>query len=140
MRIVIDSNVWISAFLWGGQPYHVIEDARSTGWEILTTPAILDEIEAALTRNKFKPVLAKGGWKPETIRQTIADLTTVLPDRHHVQAQMVRDPFDQIIIAAALQHNAVVVITGNADLLVLGEVAGVPILTPRDFLDFSRQQ
>jgi uncharacterized protein len=45
-----------------------------------------------------------------------------------------RDPKDAMIVAAAIVGRATVIITGDQDLLVLEAVAGVKMLTPRDFL------
>ena len=45
-----------------------------------------------------------------------------------------RDPKDDKFLAAALAGQADYIISGDADLLVLGRFQGIPILTPAEFL------
>ncbi len=46
----------------------------------------------------------------------------------------VRDPDDVMIMVAAVEARADYVVTGNGDLLAMGEHDGTPIVTPRAFL------
>jgi predicted nucleic acid-binding protein len=46
-----------------------------------------------------------------------------------------RDPDDDNVLAAANAGRCEAIVTGDKDLLVLGEFAGIPILTPRQFFD-----
>ena len=46
-----------------------------------------------------------------------------------------RDPDDQVFLELAIASGADVVVTGDADLLTLAGSAGVPILTPAEFLE-----
>jgi predicted nucleic acid-binding protein len=47
----------------------------------------------------------------------------------------VRDPKDIPVLAAALECEADILITGDNDLLVLGTAKNMRIMKPRDFLD-----
>jgi predicted nucleic acid-binding protein len=47
---------------------------------------------------------------------------------------MLRDTKDLVVLEAAVGGNAGGIITGDRDLLVLGEFSGIPILSPQDFL------
>jgi uncharacterized protein len=50
-----------------------------------------------------------------------------------------RDPADDVVLAAALEGRADAVVTGDYDLLVLGEHQGIVIVTRRAFLDMVKQ-
>ena len=51
-----------------------------------------------------------------------------------LQIPNLRDPKDAIIIASALAGGSEIIVSGDQDLLVLEEVAGIKILSPKDFL------
>jgi uncharacterized protein len=63
------------------------------------------------------------------VRQVIVIVPTV-----SIQVHNLRDPKDEIIIAAAVSGGANAIITEDQDLLVLVAFQGIPILSPRDFL------
>jgi putative PIN family toxin of toxin-antitoxin system len=47
--------------------------------------------------------------------------------------RVVRDPDDDAVLATAIAGDAAAIVTGDRDLLVLGEHHGIRIVTPRDF-------
>lgn len=51
-----------------------------------------------------------------------------------VDAPQLRDPKDNLVLAAAVASNSEAIVTGDLDLLVLIEFNGIQILTPQDFL------
>lgn len=54
LRIVLDSNVLISAVVFGGKPREILERVIRGDIGLLLSPAILDEVEAVLGGNKFR--------------------------------------------------------------------------------------
>jgi predicted nucleic acid-binding protein len=48
-----------------------------------------------------------------------------------------RDPKDDFILECAVLGNADVIVTGDKDLLALGEYEGIRIVTPRQYLDME---
>ena len=52
----------------------------------------------------------------------------------------VRDPDDAFVLASALEAQADVLVTGDKDLLVLGDTAGIRIITPRALLDMLKKE
>ncbi len=47
-----------------------------------------------------------------------------------------RDPNDEVVLGAAVEGRAAAIVTGDADLLALGEFEGIVIVTPRAFLEW----
>jgi len=43
----------------------------------------------------------------------------------------VRDPDDELVLASALETGADILVTGDKDLLILGDTAGIKIVDPR---------
>ena len=54
MKLVLDTNVYISAFLWGGKPKEILERAIEGKDEVFISRAIKDEIFEVLKRPRFK--------------------------------------------------------------------------------------
>jgi predicted nucleic acid-binding protein len=53
MKNVPDANIYVSAFLWGGNPAKVFQRALAGTDKIYVTREILDEIQGVLSRPKF---------------------------------------------------------------------------------------
>ena len=45
-----------------------------------------------------------------------------------------RDPMDNMVLSCAIEAESEFVVSGDEDLLVLKEYKGIPIKTPRDFI------
>jgi putative PIN family toxin of toxin-antitoxin system len=61
MRVVLDTNVLISAFLWNGKPAEVIRQVEAGKVKMYLSPEILEEIEGVLEREKLKVPVARAG-------------------------------------------------------------------------------
>lgn len=48
-----------------------------------------------------------------------------------------RDPKDDPVVACAVEGQADYIVSGDQDLLVLGEYEGVQVVTPRRFVELS---
>ena len=59
MRLVLDTNVVVSALIWGGVPYKLIEAAAAGDNELVTSSALLAELRDVLGREHLVSRLAK---------------------------------------------------------------------------------
>ena len=50
-KVVIDTNIYISAIFWGGKPRKIIDLARDGVIQIFISKEIVDEIEKILKKN-----------------------------------------------------------------------------------------
>jgi len=130
MRIVIDTNVVVSGVFFGGAPARVLESWRDGISHLVLSPEILveyrrvgDELSAKYDGVSLAPFL--------NLVVTHADFVEApaLPER------VCCDEDDDKFIACAVAGHCQLVISGDRDLLDVGEYAGVRILTPREFLD-----
>jgi uncharacterized protein len=134
MRLVLDVNVWISGLLWQGTPRQIIGLARSGAVTIFVSEPILSELQEVLARAKFQSKIRSLGITSQDLMNLVRQLSEVcLPDS--VNVPNLRDPDDEVILGTAIAAKAMVVVSGDLDLLALEEFAGIPILTPADFLD-----
>lgn len=130
MRIVLDSNIYISAFFWGGLPRKVLKLCIEGHAELVVCREILDEVTGVMGRDKF-------GVSPEAVeyyRRSIEDLAQIIVPEHPF-VNLCRDPADNMILQCALTACADYLVTGDEDLLVLKNVSGTAIVTVADFLD-----
>ena len=128
-RIVLDTNVLISAVLFGGPPRDVLELVISGAVDCSLSFPILDETREVLRRPKF-------GFSPEQSFQFIEELHAVcdvIDPATRVQA-VASDPDDNMILECAVESNADIVVSGDHHLLDLVEFSGIQILTPSDYL------
>lgn len=57
VRVVLDTNIVVSALVWGGTPYQLIAAATEERIQLYSSQALLEELADALGRAKFAPRL-----------------------------------------------------------------------------------
>ncbi|MFI5351915.1 MAG: putative toxin-antitoxin system toxin component, PIN family [Candidatus Binatales bacterium] len=129
LRVVADTNIYISAVNFGGVPDQVLALARRGRVDLFISKPILDEIEGVLKR-KFQ-------WPPTRVRAALTAIgefaRTVEPQERI--AVVKKDEPDNRVLECALAAKAAVVVSGDSHLRDLGSFRGVRILSPRAFLD-----
>ncbi|MBW7950968.1 MAG: putative toxin-antitoxin system toxin component, PIN family [Burkholderiales bacterium] len=131
MRLVLDTNVVASAFLWGGVPRLLLQAAREKRVELFTSTPLLAELTDILGRRKFEKKISAS-----------ASSIDQLVDRYAVLAALVRpmpiprsapDPDDDVVIGTALAARADLIVSGDKPMLGLGEThQGIRIVTPAE--------
>lgn len=132
-RIVLDTNIVVSAFLWGGTPRQVISAAIENGILLLSSDEIINEVEQTLNKLKFDDQLRLIGKTREQIVSEYAHLVTLVPPAP-VPEGTVRDSKDDIVLATAVGGKADTLVSGDKDLTDLKEYQGIVILTPAQCL------
>ena len=127
-RITCDSNIYISALNFGGKPLEILELARSGRLENAISNAIITETSRVL--------YAKFFWSTEDIHDAINQL---LGFSNYVHAEytlnvVTRDPEDNRVLECAVAAKSDAVITGDLDLLTLGTVGAIQIISPSQCL------
>ncbi|MDN5344999.1 MAG: uncharacterized protein PWQ18_1112 [Clostridia bacterium] len=129
IKVVCDTNVYISAFLFGGKPEEVIAIARNNEIELLISEDILAEV-ADVLKKKF-------GWTDGQISFTLDELRSIasliIPD---TRLKVIKnDETDNRFLECALAGGAKYLVTGDTrHLQPLKEFNGIQILSPADFL------
>jgi putative PIN family toxin of toxin-antitoxin system len=129
LRVVIDTNIWISAALApSGPPAQVVRHVLRHGAPVLSPPTFA-ELESRLWKPKFDRYLSL-----EQRRDLLRNLngaalwTDIPPDlatRHFS-----RDPEDDKFVQTALAAEAPWLITGDQDLLSMAPIEGLLVCTP----------
>ena len=129
MRVVIDTNVFVSSFF-GGLPRKIIDLWRQGDITWCISRDILNEYMAVLVRMGLT-----GEKEMAELLQLFGKGTNVLFVANPPVLKIVqRDPDDDKFIECAMALKAQYVITGDKDLLVIKDYAGIAIQTPREFL------
>lgn len=128
-RVVLDTNVLISAVLFNGPPRAILELVIGGSVHCSLSLAILDEFRDVLERPKFR-------FSPEQAFQVIEELHAVCDIVNPaIRVNVVSaDPNDNIILECALESKADVIISGDQHLLALAEFKGIPIVSPSDYM------
>jgi uncharacterized protein len=134
MRVVVDTNVWISGLLWRGLPWRLLRLAEAEEIEIWATPSMLLEIETVLRRPQFAPRQRELGLEAEEIVAYAATLVSLV-DLERIEPIVAADPDDDVFVNCALAVGAPYLISGDGHLLDLEEWEGVSIITPRAFFE-----
>ena len=130
MRIVLDTNVLIAAFVARGQCHELVEHAVRNH-VLFTSEFILDEFRGKLTE-KFRVPQDEA---EETL--ALSRLRMRLVEPVPLPRQISRDPDDDQVLATAVAATADCLITGDSDLLEIGDFEGILILRPAAFWEFE---
>ena len=133
IRIVVDTNVLVSGFLFGGLPLRVLEAGRSGIVELCTSQPLLDEFTEVIERRHFDKKFAETGISRRRMMSDYAAISTVLETDRLIDP-VSRDPDDDEVLACAIAADCEFVVTGDQDLLVLEEYRGIRIRTAAEFL------
>ena len=133
VRAVIDTNMLVSGLLWTGKPHTLIEQVRAGTLTLVSSPALLAELAEVVTRPKFKDILARSNTNPELMLTQVRLLAQIF-DPPPLPEPVSRDPDDDAVLALAAAARPDLIITDDKDLLVLGNHAGIPIVSATDAL------
>jgi len=129
-RIVIDTNVLVSRLLLPRSlPADAVQKAMRAG-RLLVSEATMEEIVNVLSRPRLDWYVSLTNRR-QFIR-LLGRKVTMVPIIQVVRE--CRDPKDDKFLELALNGRADLIITGDADLLVLNPWRGIEIVTPREYL------
>lgn len=135
MRLVLDTNVVLSALLWRGTPYRLLTTiARQPHIQLYSSTALLEELADVLTRPSASKRLA---LIDRTVREVLADYveTIELVEPRSVPRVVLDDADDDQVIAAAVAARADIIVSGDRKhLLPLGSYQGIDIIDAADAL------
>jgi putative PIN family toxin of toxin-antitoxin system len=132
-RLVLDTNVWISALLWTGPPNEILRVGEAKRIVLLASPSILEEAREVLSRSKFAARIA---GLETSVGELVEALLTVVEviEEPVVEPVIAADPDDDRVLACAVAGKARWIISGDAHLLALKRHKRIAILTPSQAL------
>ncbi|MCL5029270.1 MAG: putative toxin-antitoxin system toxin component, PIN family [Bacteroidetes bacterium] len=128
MRIVIDSNIWISVFI-NNDSQSFIKKILDREIEIISSSRQVEEVSNVLSRPKIKNVIAH-----ELIEEfLILFFKSVDIVETKIKIKVCRDEKDNFILETAISGSVDYIVTEDKDLLVLNPYETVKIVTAKEF-------
>ena len=135
MRVVLDTNVVVSALIWGGVPGRLVQTVIDGEIELASSPALMAELRDVLERPHLATRLEQNR---STVEQAIA-----LYGRLALQVSPLAtpnvisaDPDDDHVLACAIAAQAQLIVSGDKrHLLALQNHRGIPIVSAREALE-----
>jgi putative PIN family toxin of toxin-antitoxin system len=135
MKIVLDTNVWISGLLWKGSPARLLRLAESNQFEICSSDAIFTEFERVLGYARIQRQLQKLRLsQSEVVEFALKLIKVFITDPKILKNEVAADPDDDMFLACALSVGAQYLVSGDRHLLDMEEWRGIQIVTVKDFL------
>ena len=129
MKIVVDTNVVISGVFFGGNPRQIVEAIVDGNINAYATTEIVDEymgiIESMIERKQGR--LSQSILSPFFSSLKMIESKTVVG--------ISRDPDDDKFIECAIDAEALYIVSGDNDLLDIGQYEGIQIITAKEFCD-----
>ena len=130
MRVVIDSNIWVSYLINPGTPFQETVDTLLGKATVLYSDATLQEVLQVLLRPKFRCYVDIEDAYDFAARLSIEGELVDTP----AAIKACRDPADDKFLDLAVSGKADMIVTGDADLLALDPFRGIAILRPGEAL------
>jgi putative PIN family toxin of toxin-antitoxin system len=130
IKIVIDTNIFVSAFLGSKNARLVVKEAINGDFSLVMSKEQLREIKEVLYRPKFSKYIT-----PAEVDELISLLSmkAIVPVIYE-KINDCRDLKDNMILEEAVYGNAQYIITGDNDLLVLNPYKWIKIINLKDFI------
>jgi putative PIN family toxin of toxin-antitoxin system len=129
-RILLDTNVYISAILFKGKPRIILQEVIEEKVTAFISKEILIELENTLTKPKFKLT----NEFIQIVISEIRDLTKLISTTPLNNYLDLRDRNDYHILEAAFSTDIDYLITGDKDLISLNKIREFKIVSPEEYL------
>ena len=130
MRVILDTNVFVSGVFFLGPPYRILAAWRDGKLQLVASQEILEEYQRVGER--------LGAQFPGVNLQPILDLVTTNAEFFPNQAlpeSVCEDPEDDKFIACALAGRCRVIVSGDRHLLRVSGFGKIRVMSPRQFID-----
>jgi len=134
VKVVLDTNVWLSIFLKKTLGREFSEVFRKGEVETFVTEDILKEVSKVLLYPKIDELLKLSGVSERDVLQRIIENSTVVKPKFKLR--IIREDLeDNKILDCALQAKADFIVSGDRHLLKLKNFRNIKIVMPRKFLE-----
>ena len=135
MKVLLDTNIWISGLLWGGKPRQIIQLGQQKQILIYSSQLLIKELELTLAYLKLQRRLDKLEITTEELLQEVFKIVTLIQPVSLPSIPELRDSKDKIVLETAVSVPVNAIVSGDEDLLVMKKFQEIPIVTVKDFLD-----
>lgn len=125
MKIIIDTNLWISFLLHGSVYKSLLEILANDNVTLVICQSSIDEFVSVASRKKFSKYIS------EKQISAMVEYFLINAEIYPLYAvpQRCRDPKDDYLLELAVVSNADYLLTGDDDLLSMGHICNCKIIT-----------
>ena len=128
MKVVIDTNVFISGVFFSGPPFKILEAWKNKRIKLVISPSIFEEYRRVATEltKQFESI------DISSILELIAINADMVPDTT-LPSPVCTDSDDDKFLACAVTAKAKIICSGDKALLKTSGYNSIQVLTPSDF-------
>jgi putative PIN family toxin of toxin-antitoxin system len=135
IKAVLDTNVLVSGLVGQKGPPRQILDAWLEGrYTLVLSLYLVDELAHVLTYHRITERVRLTQEELEGILAALLAQAELTPGELQLPG-VTRDPKDDPVVACAVEGQADYIVSGDQDLLVLGEHEGIRVVAPRQFME-----
>ncbi len=136
MRIVLDTNVLVSAFISKrGHSARILDLALMfEEIQLVLSEPILDEFEDVLSRDEVKERFGYSNREIEFLAQSVRKISTIVEARPGFTI-VKEDPKDDVVLNTAYEGKADYVVSGDHHLLNLKSFKGIKVISPKQMMN-----
>jgi len=133
MRVVVDTNIWVSGLLWRGVPWRLLCLAEQGEVELCMSPKMLEELHRVLSYERLQRHVDRLGLTRSELVAYALHLVSIfeVPKGDPI---VIADPDDDVFLHCASVAGADYVVSGDRHLLDLSTYGHIAILTVSNFL------
>ncbi|MBH2004644.1 MAG: putative toxin-antitoxin system toxin component, PIN family [Sphingobacteriia bacterium] len=137
MRLIVDTNVFVSALIQKSYPYFIVDRLLADrSLELCTSEAVVAEYIDVLNREKFSR-FPDFHAKAQSL---LADIESrSLKFNPTVKLNIIRDASDNKLLELAETCNADYLVTGNTNDFDIPDYKGTKIVSPKDLFEIINQ-
>jgi len=133
MKLVLDANIFVSAFIYGGKLNEIVEMVSDGEHTLFITDEILAEVDSVFRKRKFHLTEEEIEYHIQRIKEIGTKIKVA--DSERVTDGGCRDKTDDRYLECAVAARADYVISGDIHLRELKEYRGIKIVNPAEYLE-----
>lgn len=137
LTAVLDTNVWISAMIWGGPPAKIIKAAENGQIRIFVTEEIIEEISQTLQYQRLREVYESANVNRQQLMETVLRAGKLVQVKSSVSV-VDEDPSDNKFLECVLASEADYVVSGDRHLVKLKKYGKTRVVTVGEFIKVLR--
>lgn len=130
MRVILDTNVFVSGIFWKGPPRQILQSWRDGEITIVASTEILSEYERVT-----KTLAIQFPGADLSVFMRLLTLKAEMCVAKPLLAPVSKDPEDDKFLACGVAAKVCCIVSGDKDLLEVSGFAGIEVLKPRKFVE-----
>lgn len=137
-RVLRYTNVLISGVIASGYSASIVDTVRKEELQLVTSAHMLAEFSEVISRRHIARKYPLAAEKAESLLDFIRAFALIVPGAPE-ETRISADRDDDYVLACAVEGQAEYIISGDPHLLDLKSHRGIPILTPREFVETTKR-